>query len=146
MHPCEWALWLVNKFSDSGGGQLQPCYRLFTGLSEGRVPPRGPLSAVGLQQVRSQWRTLCGGGRARMDRLSHGVHTGGGPAPITGTLVTVGPHNVPGCPVPQDLPHFKQTFGLGAAPLKLNPHSEASSERSEKGVYHTISPHSLDSQ
>ena len=21
----EWALWLVNKFSDSGGGQLQPC-------------------------------------------------------------------------------------------------------------------------
>lgn len=34
-HPCppsfispsrpEWALWLVNKFSDSGGGQLQPC-------------------------------------------------------------------------------------------------------------------------
>ena len=23
--PPEWALWLVNKSSDSGGGQLQPC-------------------------------------------------------------------------------------------------------------------------
>ena len=29
-------------------------------------------------------------------RLSHGVHTGGGPARITVTLVSVGPHNIAG--------------------------------------------------
>uniref|UniRef100_A0AAV2JUW6 Uncharacterized protein n=1 Tax=Knipowitschia caucasica TaxID=637954 RepID=A0AAV2JUW6_KNICA len=41
----------VNKSSDSGGGQLQPCSRLFTGLSEGPAPPLGPLSASGSRQL-----------------------------------------------------------------------------------------------
>lgn len=33
-------------------------------------------------------------------RLSHGVHTGGGRARITVTLVSVGPHNIAGFPSP----------------------------------------------
>lgn len=33
-------------------------------------------------------------------RLSHGVHTGGGRARITLTLVSVGPHNIAGFPSP----------------------------------------------
>lgn len=32
-------------------------------------------------------------------RLSHGVHTGGGPARITVTLVSMGPHNIAGLPL-----------------------------------------------
>lgn len=32
-------------------------------------------------------------------RLSHGVHTGGGPVRITATLVSVGPHNIAGSPL-----------------------------------------------
>lgn len=49
-------------------------------------------------------------------RLSHGVHIGGGPAHITVTLVSVGPHSVVGLPpsLPEgrrDIQHFKQTNG-----------------------------------
>lgn len=32
-------------------------------------------------------------------RLSHGIHTGGGLARITVTLVSVGPHNIAGLPL-----------------------------------------------
>ncbi|KAM7379059.1 hypothetical protein PAMP_004633 [Pampus punctatissimus] len=49
----------------------------FTCLSEGRAPPRGSLSPVVPQQVRSQWRALCGGGRGMDRAASHMAFTQG---------------------------------------------------------------------
>lgn len=50
-------------------------------------------------------------------RLSHGVHTGGGRARITVTLVSAGPHSTAGLPLwlslegPCDIQRFTQTNG-----------------------------------
>lgn len=48
-------------------------------------------------------------------RLSHGIHTGGGRARITVTLVSVGPHKVAGLPLSGGagavFSAFKQTNG-----------------------------------
>lgn len=50
-------------------------------------------------------------------RLSHGFHTGGGPARITVMLVSVGPHKIAGSPLLLslralcDIQHFKETNG-----------------------------------